>query len=196
MAYWEHPRLRDLPVQIETTRLILRPPQMGDGAMVNDAIRETFPSLNRWMAWARSMPPIPETETVMREAAARYRTKEELSFLIFQRQSGLYTGSVSLHHIDWEVPKFEIGYWIRASEEGNGFMTEAVSRLTEYCFAHWDALRMEIRCDARNTRSAAVAQRAGYTLEATLRWDARDNQGNLRDTLIFSKFAPQPFQIA
>jgi RimJ/RimL family protein N-acetyltransferase len=50
------------------------------------------------------------------------------------------------------------------------------------------ARRIEIRCDARNTRSAAVAERAGYTLEARLHHDTRAPDGSLRDTLVYVKF--------
>jgi RimJ/RimL family protein N-acetyltransferase len=66
-------------------------------------------------------------------------------------------------------------------------MTEAVNGLTALAFEKLGAERMEIRCDARNTRSAAVAQRAGYTLEAHLRRDSRAPDGTLRDSLIFAR---------
>ncbi|MDX2161482.1 MAG: GNAT family N-acetyltransferase [bacterium] len=179
------PRQRDLPEELSTPRMILRPPRIGDGTIVNEAVRETFPALNQWMPWARHMPSIAETETVMREAAARWRTKDELTLLMFRKGRGTLVGLISLHHIDWDVPKFELGYWIRAGESGHGLMTEAVIALTDFAFAYWDAERLEIRCDSRNTRSAAVAVRAHYTLEATLRRDGRDNQGQLRDTQIY-----------
>ena len=47
------------------------------------------------------------------------------------------------------------------------------------------ANRVVIRCDAHNLRSAAVAQRAGFVHEGTLRRDTLDPAGALRDTLVF-----------
>jgi hypothetical protein len=44
--------LRSVPIPITTPRLILRPPQSGDGAELTRAVRETWDSLNRWMPWA------------------------------------------------------------------------------------------------------------------------------------------------
>jgi RimJ/RimL family protein N-acetyltransferase len=176
-----------MPEQIETERLILRTPRQGDGVLVNAAIRESFPALNKWMLWARTIPSIAESETHIRESAARFRSREEISWLLFRKKDGMYVGSSSLHHIDWDVPRFEIGYWIRSSLEGKGYITEAVIGLTDFCFNELHATRMEIRCDSRNRRSAAVAERAGYTLEARLKWESRDTEGGLRDTLIYCK---------
>ena len=70
---------------------------------------------------------------------------------------------------------------------GQGYVTEAVNGITNMAFDKLKAVRMEIRCDARNQRSAAVALRAGYTLEARLQKELRDPDGNLRDTLIFTR---------
>ncbi len=91
-----------------------------------------------------------------------------------------------MHRIDWDVPRFEIGYWVRTSLQGQGYITEAVNGISKFAFEQLKAERMEIRCDARNERSAAVARRAGYTLEAKLRRESRAPDGSLRDTLIFA----------
>ena len=91
-----------------------------------------------------------------------------------------------MHRIDWNVPKFEIGYWLRRSLHGRGLMTEAVIGIKDFAFEHLNARRVEIRCDARNEKSSAVARRAGFDLEGVLRHDARDHHDELRDTLIFS----------
>ena len=41
-----------LPV-IETKRLILRPPKLGDEKPLNQAINPSLPELQRWMSWAK-----------------------------------------------------------------------------------------------------------------------------------------------
>lgn len=180
-------RLPYVPEEFETERLLMRTPRMGDGEVVNAAIQESFEELTVWMPWARVMPSIAETETFMREAGARYRTREELALLLFRKEDGVFIGSTGVHHIDWSVPRFEIGYWVRTAVQGQGYITEAVVFLTDYLFDHLNAERVEIRCDTRNQRSAAVAERAGYTLEATFRRDRRDNAGNICDTFIFAR---------
>jgi RimJ/RimL family protein N-acetyltransferase len=110
--------------------------------------------------------------------------------LLIRKSDGMFVGGSGLHRIDWTVPKFEIGYWVRTSLQGQGYITEAVNGITDFAFTVLHARRIEIRCDARNTRSAAVAERAGYTLEARFHHDCRGVDGDLRDTLIYVKFPP------
>jgi hypothetical protein len=93
-----------------------------------------------------------------------------------------------LHRIHWEVPAFEIGYWIRTSEAGRGYATEATRRIAEFAFDDLGAERVEIWCDARNERSAAVARRAGFAFEARLNRHRRDTSGALSDSLCFVRF--------
>jgi len=182
------PILPDFPDHFETERLLLRAPRAGDGAVVNAAIQESFEELHRWMDWARHIPSIAESETHSREAAARFRAREELALWLFRKSDGMFVGASGLHSIDWSVPRFEIGYWLRTSLVGQGYMTEAVRGITRFTFDILYAARIEIRCDALNRRSAAVAKRAGYILEARLHHHRRNVQGELSDTLIFAKF--------
>ena len=73
--------------------------------------------------------------------------------------------------------------------QGQGYVTEVTKALTNMAFEDLSANRLEIRCDSRNEKSAKVAERAGYRLEATLRSDDRANDGSLRDTLIYVMLA-------
>ena len=71
-------------------------------------------------------------------------------------------------------------------------MTEAVRLLVDYAFASLNVNRLEIRCDERNTRSAAVAQRLGFVQEDRIRNDDAGPDGTLRNTLIFSRIPGDP----
>ncbi len=163
----------------------------GDGPAINQAIRESLNELRPWMPWAQSVPTIEESEAFARRAAAQWLTRENLSMCLFRQPDGLFVGGSGLHRMDWSVPRFEIGYWVRTSLQGQGYITEAVRGITDFAFSVLKAQRIEIRCDARNTRSAAVAERAGYALEARLHHDTRAPDGSLRDTLIYARFPPE-----
>lgn len=181
-----NPILLDFPDHFETARLLVRAPRPGDGKVVNEAIIESLDHLRPWMPWAHPAPTLADTEIYMRRAAARFILREDLPFLLFRRGDGLFVGSSGLHRIDWSVPRFEIGYWVRRTQEGQGYITEAVEGLTRFAFDRLRGQRVEIRCDARNTRSAAVARRAGYHMDGRLRQDDWATDGTLRDTLVFS----------
>lgn len=180
------PILLDFPDQFETERLLIRAPRPGDGAEVNTALVESLDALRPWMPWAQSTPTAEETEADIRQVALDFKARKDLRLHLYRKDDGLFVGSSGLHQIDWSVPRFEIGYWVRTSLQGQGYITEAAKAITAFAFEVLKAERVEIRCDARNSRSAAVAERAGYALEARLRHYDRDVSGVLSDTLIYA----------
>lgn len=180
------PTLVTLPTQLDSPRLHMRVLQQGDGAILNAAVVESFANLHRWIPWARELPSVADSETFARESAATFRVREQVPMLLFRRQDGVLVGSSGLHHMLWDIPAFEIGYWLRDSAVGQGYMLEAVQAQVQMAFETLQAERLVIRCDALNTRSAAVARRAGFMLEGRLRHDHRNNYGELADMLLFS----------
>ena len=182
-----NPILLDFPDHLETERLLIRAPKPGDAPAIHAAINELMDNLRPWMPWADPHETVDELETFLRSMVARFITREELMLLLWRKSDGLFVGGSGLHRIDWSVPRFEIGYWVRASLEGQGYITEAVNGIAHFAFDTLQAERVEIRCDSRNQRSAAVAKRAGFSLDGTLRRDSRSPSGDLRDTLVFSK---------
>jgi RimJ/RimL family protein N-acetyltransferase len=182
------PILRDFPSQIETERLLIRAPQAGDGAENCAAVVESFEELRVWMPWAREAPTPDIQEAVMRRAHADYMARTDLMLLLLLKGTNTIIGSSGLHRIDWRVPKFEIGYWLRTGYTGKGYMTEAVNAIADFAFDALGAHRVEIRCDQRNTRSAAVARRCAFELEGILRHNGRDHlTGELENTMVFSR---------
>jgi RimJ/RimL family protein N-acetyltransferase len=189
MSSADEPILRDVPEQIDTERLLIRPPRLGDGAAVNVAIRESFNELQPWMSWAREIPSVEQSEIFARESAARFARREELPLLLFERSSGELLGASGLHRIDWSVPAFEVGYWCRTSCTGRGYISEAVRGICKMAFTSLSARRFEVRMDDTNERSWRIAERLGFTLEGILRQDTRAPSGELRDTRVYSILA-------
>lgn len=178
-----------LPPEIITPRLILRPPRAGDGPMVNEAIRESFDELSRWMEWAKELPTVEQTEAFARLNAEKYNDADEAGLWMIHRQSGRFIGGSGLPSIKWDVPSFEIGCWCRTSEIGKGYVTEATWAIAQTLFDSVGAKRVELRMDDRNARSWRVAERLGFELEAVLKRDSRANDGSLRDTRVYAAFS-------
>lgn len=179
--------LLDIPQQLETERLFLRAPRPGDASMINNAVKESLDHLRPWMPWADHEPTLEETEDVTNHMAANFMRRESLTFRLLRRADERLIGACSLFQFDWDIPSGEIGYWVRGDMQGQGYVTEAVNRLSAFAFEALGLERIEIRCDARNSRSAAVAERAGYVLEARLRHHRRGTDGALADTLVYAR---------
>jgi len=187
-----NPILRDLPASIETARLLMRPPRSGDGAALHEAIVESLPELRRFLAslpWVAEEQTRESAEVFCRNAESNFLARRDLPFLLLGRESGRLVGACGLHRTNWEVPKTEVGYWVRASESGKGYVTEAVNGLVAFALDAIGAERIEIITDAENLASRRVAERCGFTLEGILRRERRAPQGSLRDTCIYARLA-------
>jgi RimJ/RimL family protein N-acetyltransferase len=183
-----NPILREIPYTFDTGRLTIRGPLPGDGERVRTAVLESQAELRPWMPWAITVPNAEEYEIRVREGQVKYLAREDFWLLIFLKDAQMLIGSSGLHNANWDVPSFEVGYWLHTEHTGQGYITEAVLGICQFAFAHFNAQRLLIRCDTENERSAAVAQRCGFTLEGTHLHDSRNHLTNeLANTHYFSR---------
>ncbi len=180
------PLLLNIPEEFETARLLVRAPRAGDGREAHAAIVESAERLQVWIPWAKPSLPVEEAELRARQRRIDFLNRTELHFYMFLKGQDTLVGMSALHSIDWEVPRFEIGYWVRTRFEGQGYVTETVEGLTQYAFA-LGARRIEITVDTRNERSWRVAERAGYCLEGVLHNYERAGDGTLGDLRVYAK---------
>lgn len=184
--------LIDLPMSILTPRLLLRPPKVGEGHMLNAAILESFETLNKFMLWASAKPTLEESEEVVRRAAASwiYKTKDnpELMLFILDRNSQDLIGATGFHNIDWEVPYVETGYWVRNKYAGCGYITEAINAITQYAFKVIKTKRIAITCDIDNERSKKIPERLHYKLESIVKSNRlKPVTHEITDTLVYAR---------
>lgn len=188
------PVLIQVPERLLTERLVIAAPRAGLGQALNAAVCESLNELKPWMPWAQTVPSIEESEAVMRNLQAKFILRRDLTYQFYLRlpgseQAGRLLGGTGLHRFDWAVRRFEIGYWIRTSAQGQGYVSEAVQALARMAFDELRARRVEIRMDERNLRSRAVAERCGFEFEGVLRRDALSPSGEPRDTRVYSRIA-------
>jgi RimJ/RimL family protein N-acetyltransferase len=189
------PLLIELPASLQTPRLLMRPPQAGDGPMVYEAVNESLPELRRFLAslpWVASDPTPESSEVWARNAQANFIARKDMPFLLLERSDAgtpLMVGVVGLHRPVWATPKFEVGYWVRTSKAGRGFVSEAVNALTELAMQQLRAARVELITDEDNTASRQVALRCGFVLEGTLRNERRAPDGTLRHACFYARTA-------
>ncbi|MDA7027085.1 GNAT family N-acetyltransferase [Bacillus sp. CLL-7-23] len=183
-----NPILLNFPDSFQTERLLIRAPAAGDGRAVHHAIQISFPELKPWMPFARELPDRDETELNIRKAQADFILRRDLRMHIFHKETGEFIGSTGLHRMDWEVRRFEIGYWCSSAFTGYGYMTEALFGLIDFAKDKLSAKRLEILCDGKNQNSRKLAERLGFQLEAVLQQhDLANDQREYRDTCIYSK---------
>lgn len=178
--------LVDIPDTLYGERVVLRPPHPGDGKAVFEAVEESREFLYPWLPWTDRHNTPEASESFVRRAYSRWVSRDDLALAIWNRETGAYIGGTGLHRINWEIPAFEIGYWIRKSQEGKGYVSEAVMVLAQCAFEQLEAKRVLIRCATSNVRSRAVPERLGFKLEGILRNDIKLADGNVVDTALYA----------
>ncbi|AUX28807.1 MULTISPECIES: GNAT family N-acetyltransferase [Sorangium] len=177
------------PASILTARLTLRAWRPEDAPLLREAIDSSLAHLRPWMPWAVNEPASLEATTALLEKFRDDFTAGcDFHYGIFTRDEREVLGGTGLH------PRIgpgaiEIGYWLRESATGRGHATEAVARLTRVALEEVGWSRVEIRCDPRNTASAAVPRRLGYRHVTTLEANALTPAGEPRDTMVWAQTA-------
>jgi RimJ/RimL family protein N-acetyltransferase len=125
------------------------------------------------------------------DAFARSGTPAGVAFVIADAGSGESVGCCGVD--DWTGEDVaQIGYWLAAAGRGRGYATRAVVLLTSWLF-ELGAARVFLTVVAGNEGSAAVARRAGFVYEGTMRSHAVW-QGQRCDVLWFAALSSEwPF---
>lgn len=155
--------------RIETERLTIRCYEPADAERLQAAVAKSRGHLLPWMPWAIDEPQdVSHKVQLIRGFRGRFDLGQEFVFGIFERVSGELVGGCGLH------PRcgpggIEMGYWVRVERIGEGIATEAVAAMTRVAFEIERVEFVEINCDPRNERSAAIPRKLGFTREGVLR---------------------------
>lgn len=161
-----------MPADVRTERLHLRSWRSTDAARLLPVLEANVAHLEGAIP-AHVATPAPEPEIARRLAgfADSFQAGRCWRFGIFSPDQQKVLGEVSLFprsatgRVAFDAAdRLEIGYWLSADATGQGYATEAARAMLRVASALPGMTTIEIRCDARNVRSAAVPQRLGFRL--------------------------------
>jgi RimJ/RimL family protein N-acetyltransferase len=176
--------------RIHTRRLVLRCWEPADAPKLMAAKHASKEHLLPWMPWAQGEPSDLATNlALIRAWHAQFDTDQDYVYGIFDRETSAVVGGTGLHERIGRNAR-EIGYWVAADAINRGIATEATAALTKIGFELMGLDRMEVHCDVRNVRSAAIPRKLGYFHDATLRRRAI-TVGAPADSMIWTMFADE-----
>jgi RimJ/RimL family protein N-acetyltransferase len=181
--------LRDIPEQIMTDRLIIRPHRSGDGAELCAATIDSLVELRQWpasMGWALDDPSPSNSEEFCCACAKSFAERRDFPLLLFHRGTGQVVGSSGLHRPDWSVPKMEIGWWGRSTYAQQRLVTEAVRAILAYGFQNLRARRVFALPDNEKLASCRICERVGMAMEGLLLNERAEPSGRLRHTRVYA----------
>jgi RimJ/RimL family protein N-acetyltransferase len=187
-----YPTLIPVAEELRGRRVVLFRVRTSDSADMFEALEASRERLAPWLHFPDPLTTVDATRDWLIHLESRWLLRQALSFAIRHGETHEYLGGVELHTILWDRRFFSLGYWLRSGAEGHGYMSEAVETLTDYAFSALEANKVSLRCDARNIRSAAVAERLGFVREAKLRGEAITKDGLVADELQFALTRDDP----
>jgi len=108
---------------------------------------------------------MPETEKVLRWLRKMTSPYDHLAWAVCKRTDDRCIGMVNYHHRDARNRRLELGYIIAPRQQRNGFGTEAVRALVDYCSQELRVHRIEALIHPDNMASARLAKRLGFRCE-------------------------------
>jgi len=167
---------------------VVRCYDVGDGALLSDAVNESYEHLRQWMPWATPHQTVETSERLVRQFRGRYLLAEDFVLGIFSADETRLLGGSGFHLREGPLSArcAEIGMFIRHSESGRGLGAEALATIVRWGFTEWPWLRLSWRCDERNVASVRVAQKSGLRLEGVLRGQRAEVGDGRRDTACYA----------
>ncbi|MBR5746039.1 MAG: GNAT family N-acetyltransferase [Clostridia bacterium] len=155
-------RLLIRSVPMETARLVLRNINASDA---NDMYAyASRPEVTEYLLWDAHAN-ISVTRGYIESVDRRYRRGLYGDWAVVLKETGRMIGTCGYANVDSQNMKCEIGYVLSPDYRGKGYMTEAVNAVLMLSFEKLGFESAELRIMQGNSRSAALAERTGFTLE-------------------------------
>lgn len=139
-----------------------------------------------WNLRVTSVPNADAVEAYIARVLDEQARGRALAYAVLDAQ-GEVVGSTRCCHIDWSLPRLEIGYtWYAQRVQRTALNTEAKLMLLKQAFEHFGCVAVELRTHAQNLRSRAAIERLGAKQDGILRRHMRMPDGHLRDTVVYS----------
>src|SRR5271163_413492 len=166
-----NPVLIDVPMPIRTPRLLIRPKQVGDGAIVSAAVAETWDELHKWMRWAENRDAFTaeSMEIRNRQVMASFILREGIELIGIEAATGTAVVWCGLHDIDWQGRQCDTVFWVRKIAHGRGIATEAANAMLRYGFGALGMRRIGLTHSEGNEASRRIAEKLGFSLEGVQR---------------------------
>lgn len=159
-----------LPTTIESERLILqkysydRQAQVYDSFVTNEKrLYDSFPISLRMCT--------DDTKgySFIHQRIKEFNTAKSFGYAIVHRDDNKYIGHFGVINIEHNIPMAELAYFIDATYEGRGFISEAMKVVLEELFIKNKFEKINLRTVTSNLRSIRTAEVQNFTREGCIR---------------------------
>ncbi|WP_373515597.1 GNAT family N-acetyltransferase [Persicitalea sp.] len=140
-----------------------------------------------WNIWYTAVPSEATIDKYLETAFQEQVNGRSLPFVVVNKEDGRILGTTRYCNVEAESRRLEIGHtWYAESFQRTGVNTECNYLLLRHAFENLDTIAVEFRTNWFNYRSRNAILRLGAKQDGVLRNHRIDQQGLLRDTVVFS----------
>jgi ribosomal-protein-serine acetyltransferase len=144
--------------------------------------------LGEWLGWANTMLTTDDAQAFIRRGITRY-AEDSLPWVGIWQDDAM-VGGLLFFPLDRMIRATEIGFWLGEHATGRGVMSRAVRAMLGLAFDDLQINRVVLNAEVSNSRSRALAERLGFTLEG-IRRQAWLKQGGYIDMASYAMLAEE-----
>ena len=178
-------------VELETERLILRPPLQRDFEAWARLRRDSRAFLAPWEpSWSRDHLTARAFRNRVAWAERVIRSGDALPLFLVERAGGELVGGLTLSNVRRQPAQAaSLGYWIGEPFARRGLMTEALNAVREHAFGQLDLSRLEAACLPENLASRRLLERCQFKYEGVAQAYLQIN-GRWRNHVLYASLRP------
>ena len=173
--------LVSLSEKIESERLIIKKFEEGEGkdlfALLERNDNREF--LKEHVDEASDVNTLEEAENRVMFLHNGWENKDRFVMGIWLKSNKTFIGNIWIEPNKWEVPSFELGYYLDKGYIGKGLASEAAIRAVKYIFEELNAHKIIILTRDTNTPSYKLAERIGFIKEGHIKENIKDGDKRL-----------------
>lgn len=183
-----------MKTEIDGDKIILRSYEKSFVPLLFEAASESKGGdFSYWMPWCHENYTIEDSREFIEKTVENWKNTKDIwredmqfGYAVFDKQSGKFLGGVGLNQPNAQHKFYNLGYWVRPSEQNRGIASEATRALARSAFEDISELnRIEILAAIENIPSRKAAEKAGATREGILRKRLIIG-GRIHDAALFS----------
>lgn len=173
-------------VSLKGERLYLREPQWNDYRQWANLREKSRDFLTPWEpTWREDELEKTSFRVRLRHYSEESRNGHSWTLFLFRKSDKVLLGGITIGNIRRGVGQNAmIGYWCGAPHAGQGYMYDALKLVIPFAFGELRLHRLEAACIPSNLRSVRLLEKAGFSLEGTLRSYLKIN-GLWQDHLLY-----------
>ncbi|MFO7758730.1 MAG: GNAT family protein [Roseovarius sp.] len=178
-------------LRIETERLTLRQPEMGDFLSWTSLRAGSVDFLSPWEpAWASDHLSRKGFSNRVYWAQRAIASGSAVPLFLIRREDQVLLGAITLDHIRrGPAQSGTLGYWVGAPHARQGYMQEAIAGVVHHAYDRLDLSRIEAACLPENHASRGVLEKCGFKYEGVAQSYLQIN-GRWRTHVLYAALRP------